>query len=1300
MTKRKHPHVASGIRTLLAAVVVFTTGMIITASSEDSELSHLYRSRIPKTEIGVTTFLESYPEFDGRDVVIAVFDTGVDPGAPGLQVTSTGERKIVDIIDASGAGDVDTTTIVKADKQGILTGLTGRKLQLPSDIKNPAGVFHIGVKYGLELFHEEVWDRITEWRSSRMKALIQEADSKRLLQKKLDVGSEDKEVTSDPRKVLDETVKETELEKFERQLQEDDPGPYYDCVVWNDGDDWRVIVDTDEDGDLRDEQQLRAFRTAGEYASFPDYVAMNFGVAVYQDGNLLSIVTTSGSHGTHVASIASANYPEQPDLNGIAPGAKILSIRIGDTRINGSSVYTGENRATAIAAQYKVDVMNASWGGQSIYQNASTWGCELYNTLVEKYNVTAFVSAGNDGPALSSMGTPGGEASSVIGVGAYVSPEMGKLLYSAVDETPETMFMFSARGPARNGDLGVDVVAPGAAIATLAFDSVQGSDLYNGTSMSSPSAAGVGALLISAAKQSGLHYSPARIRYALMNSAKFLDTESPFSQGAGLIQASAAWEHLKSYQAVSELDVYYSIRTHGSRYSDGPGLYLRGDLPSGVRSYRVNLDPRFADAFTNRDQYEFGADFSITADKDWIKVPEVVHLSNAGNYILPEIDFSKLTDAVAPQLATIAFTLSNHPDAGPLMRIPVTVVSGGPAVGENNTFPEIKLEIDASRTFRKFITVPSRATHLSLTLQRESDDDIEKLYVISAMTLVANEDIETYELHQYFRLGSGNSVDFEIPALPNELMELSIHQAWAYDQPTSFSCKGKWRGVTVDQQGLSFDGGALTPELSIRSIGDESYTVSAELNRAVYSYFPNKTEIYPGDSRGLFPAGREESTGTQSFWLTQEYDIELAADQDLWFQPNEYYTEFRSGGGIYEVYNEKGLLIATGTASMDEESIIHLPKGKLKIVREFTAQHPSTLKMIEKESITLIAKIDPISLDTYVGHKSLINKAATSDFNLMKDRESSLFVAPPSKNPYEDLDGEPDFLTGLATISVDDIDLEEVPLVYVNGEFYQEPEKETTASVESTQEGENPYQKYLDTVYKQQLAFLKETRGSTNVDVVEKHQTMLQSLLKSGKNDPELWLEDIYGYAIQNNLLHPWITDSKNSGDEKSSKKPDALLKKIQTMIDGLEPAKVAQYLGMPPYVDLPDSPEARRIEKETASYTQTRQYIAEANLLAADANLFAGRLEQTRQMLNEAKRWQPKKDLAPKLQKLEILLLKQEGYYALALETLGKAIEENPTDPMLLDWKKELYQALGWNEFKTYDDLLDNLSKNASKLR
>ena len=56
-------------------------------------------------------FLRKNPEWDGRGVVIAVLDTGVDVGAQGLEQLPTGKPKVIIARDFSGQG---TITLEKA----------------------------------------------------------------------------------------------------------------------------------------------------------------------------------------------------------------------------------------------------------------------------------------------------------------------------------------------------------------------------------------------------------------------------------------------------------------------------------------------------------------------------------------------------------------------------------------------------------------------------------------------------------------------------------------------------------------------------------------------------------------------------------------------------------------------------------------------------------------------------------------------------------------------------------------------------------------------------------------------------------------------------------------------------------------------------------------------------------------------------------------------------------------------------------------------------------------------------------
>ncbi|KAG0493163.1 hypothetical protein HPP92_006561, partial [Vanilla planifolia] len=221
--------------------------------------------------------------------------------------------------------------------------------------------------------------------------------------------------------------------------------------------------------------------------------------------NIVSIVTDCSPHGTHVAGIAAAFHPEEPLLNGVAPGAQLISCKIGDTRIDSKATGTGLTRALIAAVQHKCDLINMSYGGPTLLPDYGRF-INLVNEVVGKHRLLFIPSAVNNGPALSTVGAPGGTSSNIIGVGAYVS-EM------AVELT------LSSRGPTADGDLGVCISAPGGAVAPVPTWTLQSRMLKGGTSMASPSACGGVALIVSAMKAEGIVISPYTIRKALENTA-------------------------------------------------------------------------------------------------------------------------------------------------------------------------------------------------------------------------------------------------------------------------------------------------------------------------------------------------------------------------------------------------------------------------------------------------------------------------------------------------------------------------------------------------------------------------------------------------------------------------------------------------------------------------------------------------------------------------------------------------------------------------------------------------------------
>lgn len=120
---------------------------------------------VPRKETGALEFLSKHPDYDGRGVVIAILDSGVDVSSPLLRTTSTGAPKVIEQVDASGSGDIDTrSTVTTAKGAKLIKGASGRTLTLNEQWTNPTGVWHVGSRMLSDLvpFQDPSSDRIAD----------------------------------------------------------------------------------------------------------------------------------------------------------------------------------------------------------------------------------------------------------------------------------------------------------------------------------------------------------------------------------------------------------------------------------------------------------------------------------------------------------------------------------------------------------------------------------------------------------------------------------------------------------------------------------------------------------------------------------------------------------------------------------------------------------------------------------------------------------------------------------------------------------------------------------------------------------------------------------------------------------------------------------------------------------------------------------------------------------------------------------------------------------------------------------
>ena len=616
---------------------------------------------MPLASTGINEFLRLHPTYDGRGVLIAILDTGIDPGIPGLSNTSTGAPKLLDLRDFSDEGAVSLRRVVPAGDSVEVAGrwLAGFGRVVALNIEGP---YYGGI--------------ITE----------------------LPLGPPPAADVNGNGAVGDTLA----------------------VLVTRASDGWVLFADTDGDGSLAGERPVHDYLVSREIFGWAPrgrkprlMIAANFSAGAGEPK--LKLVFDISGHGSHVAGIAAGNdLYDVAGFDGVAPGAQLLGLKIANSA-QGSITTTGSMaRALDYAVRFAETrrlalVLNMSFGVGNEIEGQARIDAMIDSLLAARPSLVFTISAGNDGPGLSTVGFPG-SALRAISVGATIPGTFLPADRSGARQDDQLAY-FSSRG----GELAKpEIVTPGLAYSAVPRWNI-GQEIAQGTSMAAPHAAGLAALLVSGLAQEKRPVEGKAIKQALMVTARPLPGATFVDQGTGLPELEPAYRWLAGGRPVPDI----MVRAIGSH----------GGVDAAFREVVPGVLPRTVQQF---ELLRAGAAspsvYNLRSDSPWLTHPPRVTLSGARSVVEVRYDFGSLK----PPGAYVGTVTGWGADslAGPAFRLVNTIVVPSPLVaGAQDLRANVRVESGSTlRTFfradsaRPFeVRVSSGPTEKALAFLHEPD---------------------------------------------------------------------------------------------------------------------------------------------------------------------------------------------------------------------------------------------------------------------------------------------------------------------------------------------------------------------------------------------------------------------------------------------------------------------------------------------------------------------------------------------------------------------------------------------------
>ena len=851
---------------------------------------------MPLEATGVAAWHTAHPAWDGRGVLIGILDSGVDPGVAGLATTSTGQPKILDARNFSGEGDVPLER-VRPDARDLI-GLPGGLVLEGADAVRAVAVD-------------------SEWYGGVIREL---------------------------------PFGDAPAADFDGDGSNRDS---FGVVVVRTAAGWVAFIDTNGNGSLADETPLADYLVRSQTFTFsprrgprvrgPITGAVN--LATDAAGRpLLSLVLDTAGHGTHVAGIAAGHdiYGVR-GFDGVAPGAQVLALKIandarGGLSTTGSMIRAMEYAARFAAARRMPLVLNMSFGIGNDAPGAAVMDSLVNAFLLAHPDVVFAISAGNDGPGTETMGLPG-SAGLALGVGAVYPSAFAPFQFGGA--SPDVLGWWSSRGGETDKP---DIVTPGIAYSTVPAWNT-GEEVKGGTSMASPQAAGLVALLESALRAESREASAAQVTAALRAGTRHLTGETETDEGWGMPRVESAWQWLLAGHAAERFDVRALPVEPRALPGGGPRVAIvrPADRPSAAyRRYGLATADDTVQAFavTRLGPAGPAATYRLASNRSWLRPSRPTVTVGADGIAVVEVHYDPTRIALPGRYVGAVEAVSEADTAaGPAFRlVSEIIVPEGARWGAGG--PDTR-RLAPGRAYRYYLTVPSGASGLTtrLTLPDTAERATLSLYEPSGRPSRTRDHVDV----------GGSSGILGVLAVSGNDLTPGVWEAVVQAMPGDTLRYTFTAGMPALAL-ARFDSGAASPRFSLVSMAPRDSTALVAADRM---------GIVTDWDAGIERGGPYTRTFTAPDWATSVV-VEVRLTSDVW----NAVTDF----GV-TLFDRDGAQLGQGPMNFDfDRASVDLPAKRdagfpvtLELFPAFARPEPPA-RIVASVSLAFVGPATPIAL--------------------------------------------------------------------------------------------------------------------------------------------------------------------------------------------------------------------------------------------------------------------------------------------------------------------------------------------------